>query len=147
MAARNLEQMDETYPGAQHMLGAVYLQKEQYDEAIRHFRRAIALSGDDVPIWVLAHLAYADARSGNRTEALELLDQILSASKRTYVSPYSMAYVYTGLDDKDKAFECLEKAYIDRVSMMGLLRYDPLFKPLRPDPRFQDLIRRMKFPP
>jgi TolB-like protein/DNA-binding winged helix-turn-helix (wHTH) protein/Flp pilus assembly protein TadD len=146
VAARNLEQMDETYPGAQHMLGAVCLQKEQYDEAIRHFRRAIALSGDDVPIWVLAHLAYADARSGNRTEALKLLDQILSASKRTYVSPYSMAYVYTGLDDKDKAFECLERAYIDRVSMMGLLRYDPLFKPLRPDPRFQDLVRRMNFP-
>ncbi len=146
-AARNLEQMDATYPGAQHMLGAVYLQKEQYDEAIRHFRRAITLSGDDVPVWVLAHLAYADARSGNRTEALKLLDQILSASKRTYVSPYAMAYVYTGLDDNDKAFECLERAYIDRVSMMGLLRFDPLFKPLRPDPRFQDLVRRMNFPP
>jgi adenylate cyclase len=146
VAARNLEQMDETYPGAQHMLGAVYLQKEQYDEAIRHFRRAITLSGDDVPVWVLAHLAYADARSGNRTEALKLLDQILSASKRTYVSPYAIAYVYTGLDDNDKAFECLERAYIDRVSMMGLLRFDPLFKPLRPDRRFQDLVRRMNFP-
>ena len=146
LAARNLEQMDETYPGAQHMLGAVYLEKEQYGEAIRHFRKAIALSGDDVPIFMLAHLAYADARSGNRTEALKLLDQILSASKRTYVSPYSMAYVYTSLDDKDKAFECLEKAYIDRVGMMGFLRYDPLFKPLRPDPRFQDLVRRMNFP-
>lgn len=147
LAAQNLEQMDETYPGAQHMLGAVYLQKEQYGDAIRHFRRAIALSGDDVPIWALAHLAYADARSGNRTESLNLLDQILSASKRTYTSPYAIAYVLAGLDDKDKAFECLERAYTDRVAMMGLLRYDPLFKPLRPDPRFQDLIRRMKFPP
>ncbi len=144
--ARKLEQMDETYPGAQHMLGAVYLQKQHYGEAIRHFRRAIALSGNDVPIWVLAHLAYADARSGNRTEALKLLDQILSASKRTYVSPYATAYVYAGLDDKDKEFECLERAYKDRVAMMGLLRYDPLFKPLRPDPRFQDLVRRLNFP-
>lgn len=146
VVARSLEQMDETYPGAQHMLGAVHLQKEQYDEAIRHFRRAIALSGDDAPIFMLAHLAYAEARSGNRAEALKLLDQILAASKRTYVSPYSMAYVYTALDDEDKAFECLERAYTDRVSMMGLLRYDPLFESLHSDPRFQDLLRRMKFP-
>ena len=146
-AARNLEQMDETYPGAQHMLGAVYLQKQQYGEAIRHFHRAIALSGDDVPIWLIAHLAYAEARAGNRTEALKLLDQIVSASKRTYVSPYATAYVYAGLDDKDKEFECLERAYRDRVAMIGLLRHDPLFKPFRSDPRFRALLQRINLTP
>ena len=57
-----------------------------------------------------------------------------------------IALVYASLGDKDQAFECLEKAYEERNAWLVALRVDPMFDPLRSDPRFQDLVRRMNFP-
>jgi hypothetical protein len=58
-----------------------------------------------------------------------------------------VALIYIGLREKGKALEWLEKAYQDRNPWMDLLRVDPWLDPLRSDPRFQDLLRRMNFPP
>ncbi len=56
-----------------------------------------------------------------------------------------MAIIYTGLGEKEKAFEWLEKAYEDRSELMTWLKVDPRLDPLRDDPRFQDLLRRVGF--
>ena len=64
-------------------------------------------------------------------------------SKQSYVSPYDLAILYTGLGDKDNALAQLSKAYDDRAGWMIYLKVEPQFDPLRPDPRFQELIRKI----
>jgi hypothetical protein len=94
----------------------------------------------------LALLGCAYGHAGKRPEALRLLNQLQSRSKRQYVSPYFVAWFYAGLGEGDKAFQCLEKAYTEGNPMLALLKVDPVFDPLRSDPRFQDHLRRMNFP-
>ncbi len=91
---------------------------------------------------VRSNLGYAYAVSGNRTKALEILNELLG-----HVSPNSfpaamIAEVYIGLGDKDRAFEWLHKA-IDQKDLAVFLKADPLYDLLRPDPRFSTLLRRM----
>ena len=62
------------------------------------------------------------------------------------VPSWGIATIYIGLDEKDEAFVWLEKAYEERVSQLVYIQIDPVFDPLRSDPRFQDLVRRMNFP-
>ena len=65
-------------------------------------------------------------------------------SKQTYVSPYDVAILYVGLGDNDRAFEQLNKAYEDRAGWLIHLNVEPIFDPIRSDPRFGALVRRMK---
>jgi hypothetical protein len=60
---------------------------------------------------------------------------------------WEVALVYAGLGEKDRAFEWLERAYKDHDKSLYFLKVDPTLDPLRSDPRFQDLLRRMNFPP
>jgi eukaryotic-like serine/threonine-protein kinase len=144
--ANNLANMDVTYPGANHLLGAAALQTEHYEEAILRFQRAITLSGEASPPWNIAFLGCAYAQSGRRVEALQVLYRLQSFSKHAYVSPYLMAILHSSLGNKDKAFEWLQKGYSERNPMLAFLRSDPMFDSLRSDPRFQNLLHRMNFP-
>jgi hypothetical protein len=63
------------------------------------------------------------------------------------VSPYEIAVIYAGLGDRDRAFEWLGKAYEERASLLVYFRMDPRIWSLRSDARFQDVLRRMNFPP
>jgi len=143
---QNLERMDETYPGAQHLLGSIAFVTGSYEEAIRRYQRAVALSGEKLPVWTSAHLGCAYTRSGNRAEALRIADQLGSASNRTYVTPYALAYLQGCLGNTDQAFRWLDKAYEERNPMLAFLKVDPILDPLRSDPRFQELVRKMNFP-
>jgi hypothetical protein len=67
-------------------------------------------------------------------------------SNRRYVSPYSIALIYTGLGEKEQAFAWLEKAYEDRSSLMIYLKVEPMLDSLRSDPRFTDLLHRIGLP-
>ena len=66
-------------------------------------------------------------------------------SKQAYVSSYDLAILYVGLGDKDRALEQLNKSYEDRAGFIIYLNVEPLFDPLRSDPRFAELVRKMKF--
>ncbi len=143
--AVNLERIDPTFPGAQALRGLVYLQTGSYDEAVSRFERALSLSHGDMPVWSLARLGCAYSRSGRRDEALHILDQLLGATDQ-YISPYAVAFLYTSLDNRNKAFEWLEKAYAERNPMLAFLRVEPMLDPLRSDPRFRALLRRVHFP-
>ena len=66
-------------------------------------------------------------------------------SKQAYVSSYDLAILYVGLGDKDRALEQLNKSYEDRAGFIIYLNVEPLFDPLRPDPRFAELVWKMKF--
>ncbi|GAC1396043.1 MAG: hypothetical protein NVSMB56_10510 [Pyrinomonadaceae bacterium] len=91
-------------------------------------------------------LGHSYAASGKRSDALKILNELKEMSKHSYVSPYDLAILYIGLGDKDQAIEQLNKAYEERAGWIIYLRVEPLFDPLRSDPRFSDLVRRIGFP-
>jgi TolB-like protein/DNA-binding winged helix-turn-helix (wHTH) protein/Tfp pilus assembly protein PilF len=125
------------------ILGAMYEQKGMYDEAIANFRDAVGQSGG-IPVYV-AQLAHAQAASGNRAEALRLLEE-LKRPRQKYVPPEEIAAVYVALRQKETAFEWLEQAYRIRSASLINLKVDPRFDSLRSDQRFTDLVRRVGLP-
>ena len=77
-----------------------------------------------------------------------MLDKLNELSKHKYVSAVWMAKIYAGLEEKDEAFEWLEKAYEDHsIISVGYIKTNPMFDPLRSDPRFADLLRRTNLQP
>jgi TolB-like protein/DNA-binding winged helix-turn-helix (wHTH) protein/Tfp pilus assembly protein PilF len=130
--------------GPHAILGAVYEQKGMYDEAIANFRDAVGQSGG-IPVYI-AQLAHAQAASGNRAEALRLLEELKRLPRDKYVPPEEIAAVYAALREKETAFEWLEQAYQIRSASLINLKVDPRFDPLRSDQRFSDLVRRLGLP-
>ena len=82
--------------------------------------------------------------AGRKTEAQKILDDLKELAKRRHVSPYEFALIYIGLGDKDQAFAWLEKTYEERPDILWDIKVGPRFDSLRSDPRFADLLRRMK---
>jgi tetratricopeptide (TPR) repeat protein len=112
-----------------------------YDQAIAAYQKAI--KGSERTSIILGSLGHAYAASGRSGEALKILDELKEMAKQKYVSAYDLAVLYTGLGDKDHAIEQLNKAYEERAGWIINLRVEPLFDPLRSDPRFADLLRRL----
>jgi hypothetical protein len=75
---------------------------------------------------------------------MKALEELKELSKRSHVSPYDFAVVNAGLDEKDKALEWLQKALEDRSAYLVYLNVEPIWDGLRSDPRFTDLLRRMR---
>jgi TolB-like protein/tetratricopeptide (TPR) repeat protein len=116
--------------------------KRQLPEAIVKLEKVVSLS--DAPLY-RALLANAYALAGHRDKALDILDQLKTISKQRYVSPVDMAIIYTGLGDRNSAFQWLEKAYQERTTRIQELS-EQLFDSLRSDPRFPDLMKRIGLP-
>jgi TolB-like protein/Tfp pilus assembly protein PilF len=134
-------ELDPTFAMAHQGLGRAFLQKGMHDEALRHLERAGQLSGDGVAS--ASALAHAHAVAGNTDQARAILEKMLARSMRAYVPPTSIAMVYVGLGDNEEAFVWLEKAYAIRDDGLLMVKIHPFFEVLHPDPRFQDLLRRM----
>ncbi len=126
------------------LLGGAYMQKGAYAEAIAAFKKAIDLGGETQ---VKATLADAYAKSGQAHEARKLLADLTDRSRRTYAPRFDVAIVYADLGDHDQAFAWLEKAYDERERAMLSLKVNPRLDPLRSDPRFEGLLRRVGLPP
>ena len=137
--SRKTIEMDPNFALAHNQLAQAYIQKEMHGEAIMELEKAIRLSGGS-PICT-ANLARAYAASYRTNEALKLLSDLKKGSNPTYSRATEIAMVYAALGDKDQAMNWLEKAYEWRFNPSILLR--PGFDPLRSDPRFQDLLRRI----
>ncbi len=133
-------EMDSNYAWAHANLGRAFVQKGMYKEAIAELQMAKALN-PQVRARYEASLTYAYAVSGNKDEAQKRLNEFNERAKQSYVEPIDFAIIYTGLGDKDRAFEWLEKAYKDR-SGPPYLAIDLMLDSLRSDPRFADLVRR-----
>ena len=78
---------------------------------------------------------------------MDTLGELEQLSNHKYVPAYETAFVWTGLGRKDEAFACLRQAYVNRGGWFYLLNVEPELKPLRSDPRFADLLRRIGLPP
>ncbi len=126
---------------AHRVLGAAYSEKGEHQEAIQEINRAIELNPEQPDL--LANLAYNYAKSGQREKALELLGQ----AKQRGADPSFIAIAYSALGQPDLAFEWLERAVEEGQSpFLFFLKVGPWYDPLRSDPRFQDLLRRMNSP-
>jgi non-specific serine/threonine protein kinase len=137
--------MDPSFVEAHGNLGIVYDQKGMVAEAMAEFRQALSLSGGE-PRFV-GNLGHVYAISGQRKLAEESLVRLNEQSNQRYVAPYDIAVVYIGLGEKDRALKYLEMAYRDRSFSMTWLKVDARFDPIRGDPRYQDILRRMHLTP
>ncbi len=126
---------------AHYNVGQVYEEKRMYAEAIAELEQGVALADFPGPLAMLCH---AYGRAGRRPEALAALDSLKGRMRSTHVSGYVLAIAYSGLGDRDDAFRWLETAYQDRDEDLMLIKVDPKLSELRSDPRFHDLLRRMK---
>jgi len=132
------------HPFLNERLGWNYLQKGMFEEAISNIEKAVTLfPGNTEFRWVLGN-AYAAA--GKTTEARKILSDLHALDETQYVQPYAFAMIYCALGENEKAIDWLEKAYEDRVFWMAFLQVEPRLDPLRSEPRFQNLLRRMNFP-
>jgi tetratricopeptide (TPR) repeat protein len=93
--------------------------------------------------WSWGSLAYIYGRSGQQAKAEFALEQLERVSRSHVVDPLSFAVAYIGIGDKEKAIAWLQKAYQWHSSSLTALKVDPTYDPLRSDPRFQALVRRI----
>src|SRR6266567_180248 len=140
--SRKTIEMDPNFGLAHNHLGQAYLQNQMYDEAAAELQKAVHLSGNSPTC--IANLARAYVASGNRSEATKLLNGLKKRSNPGYSHASEIAVIYAALGDTDQAMNWLEKGYEERFNPGVLLR--PGFDPLRSDPRFQDLVRRVGLP-
>jgi TolB-like protein/DNA-binding winged helix-turn-helix (wHTH) protein/Tfp pilus assembly protein PilF len=128
-------EMDPNFVPAHAGLAESYQEKGMYDDAIAELKSA-HVSGPP--------LGYAYAVAGKRDEAQKMLDDLKEQAKQRYVSPKGFAMIYMGLGDKDQAFEWFNKTFDENPYRIAFIKVDPRFDSLRSDPRFTDLLRRMK---
>jgi eukaryotic-like serine/threonine-protein kinase len=121
--------------------GEVHLAHAKFGEAVQVFERAVRDS-DGHP-FALGFLAHAYARAGLQAEAEKVLLSLQEMAGKGYVPAYPMALAYIGLNEMDRTFELLNKAIDGREPQMLYLKVSPIYSPLRSDPRFQDLLRRI----
>lgn len=140
--SRKTIEMDPNFGLAHNHLGQAYLQKKMTDAAIGELRRAVELSGRSPTC--IANLARAYVAAGNRSQALELLKELRKRSDPGTSHASEIAVIYAAVGDNDQAMNWLEKGYEERFNPGVLLR--PGLDPVRPDPRFAELVKRVGLP-
>jgi len=140
---RETIKMDPAFNRAHFYLAECYAAQGLFEEALAEAQKYWELSG----LKGRAQLGYFYAVAGKRDEAQKILAEMQETAKQQYVPPGIFALIYAGLNDKDKAFMWLEKAYEQRGPGMIGLKTQPRGDSLRSDPRFESLLKRVGFPP
>ncbi|MDQ5871397.1 MAG: protein kinase [Acidobacteriota bacterium] len=140
-------ELDPTYFIAEIFLGLAHEQKGQFGEAAAAFERARTLTAGAAPPEILADLIRSHAMAGNRVLAAKVEDELKVLMTKRYVSRHDLAIVSLSLGDRREALDWLEKAYEDRNWYMPWIHLEPRFDPLRSEPRFAALVRRIGVTP
>jgi len=143
--ARKALDLDPNFAAGHWYLGMAYEAKGVHDVAIEEFQKTIDLVGKNPEY--LASLAAAFASSGRTAEARKILAAAPDRPGDGYLSAYGRMWIHTNLGEKDRALDFLEKAYEDRAFQISMIKTQPIVDPLRSEPRFAALLRRMNFPP
>ena len=125
--------------------GLYYREKRMFEEAIAAHGRSVELSGGS-PL-MLGWLGLALAQSGNTAEARAVLERLHAIASQAYVPPTSFAWIHLGLGEIDCAFNWMDRAIDGRDHMMAPIKVYPFFDPIRSDPRFLALLRKMNLEP
>jgi tetratricopeptide (TPR) repeat protein len=140
--ARRAGDLDPTFFFPPWAYGWIDIQAGKVKGAIPQFRKAKAMGA---PAFVSAWLAYAYGASGDRARALAELEDLRKVSLRGSVTPFNLALVSLGLGDHARAVSYLEQAYASDSQWLGWLKGDRTFDPLRSDPRFAALMKKLRF--
>jgi pentatricopeptide repeat protein len=128
-------------PGALWFLGFVLIAKDEPAEAIPFLEKAANVSNRSPG--VLGVLIRAYAHAGRRSDALRVLEELKKRRSNGYVPAGAFVNAYLGLGDTEEAFVWLEKAYQEKSNILQFVKTHPYFDPIRDDPRFVDLVRRI----
>lgn len=139
-----VKEMSPNYPSPYYWLGLAQVEKKNYDGAIKAFQSVVQLS-HRAPV-ALTGLGIGYARAGMMKEADDVLNELLNKPKNVYIPEFYLATLYTAMGKKDEAFAWLNKAYEERANGLTVVKVFPLLNDLRSDPRFDDLLKRLKLP-
>jgi DNA-binding winged helix-turn-helix (wHTH) protein/TolB-like protein/Flp pilus assembly protein TadD len=138
---QNTIDLDSNFWLSHLFVSRVYTEKGMHSEAVAEAKKAAELSGNSQSD---AYRAYALAKWGKLSEAREVLTKLLKSSTESYVPPYNIALAYNAVGERDKALAYLEKAFSEKDVRMVFLKVEPQWDNLRSEPRFVDLIKRMR---
>ena len=138
--ARRTQELDRNFPYIYYLQAQIAMRTGRYAEALQLMQKALSLAGHNTLL--NATWAYMNARVGNRDEALRAMEELRARTSK-YLLPLFLARIHTALGENDKAFEHLERVYADRSESIVWLKVDPSFEPLRKDPRFIALLKRV----
>jgi TolB-like protein/DNA-binding winged helix-turn-helix (wHTH) protein/Tfp pilus assembly protein PilF len=141
---RSVLEMDPTYARA-GTIDLVYLEKGMYSEAQSDFEKRRSLFNQNP--WYVGLSIYIDARSGRTVEARHSLDRLQQMNRTHHIDPLIFTYAYIGFKDNDQALNFLEKAYAEHSVSLTALKVDPLYDPIRNEPRFRKLLLQMGLAP
>ena len=126
-------------------LGTAYIEKGMHDDAITEMKKAEELAEGSEAMHAM--LGYAYARAGRKDDAIRVLEELkVKADAGEYVSPLNIAFIHIALGDRDQAFIWLDKAFEERTSRLQNIKTSAIYAPLRSDPRYAELVRRMGLP-
>lgn len=138
---RKAVDLDTNYWVSHVLLGRCYEQTGKPKEAVAAFEKARQVE-NSIPE-VLAALGHGYAVAGRRAEALKIIRELQERSKKEFVPSYAIATIYTGLGMKEQAIQYLIKSFEEGSFYMIHLKVEPILDPLRADPRFSDVVRRV----
>jgi serine/threonine protein kinase/Flp pilus assembly protein TadD len=138
---RKVLDIDAKFAPARPLLEEVYAGMGEQKEAVAEREKLLSLSGSPE---LAASIEEDFSKGGYKGVLQSWLDGLTEISKYGYISPYSIAQAYMRMGEKEKTFSWLEKAYEEHDSGLVSLAVEPIFDPIRSDPRFKDLLRRMK---
>jgi len=145
-AARDLVKrsadLDPTFFDAPWMSGWIDIQEGKIPAAIPKMQKAAAMES---PAFVTAWLGYAYGASGDRAQAMAQMEELKKRSLRGVVTDFNLSIVYLGLGDRARALDYLERAYAADSQWMGWLKNDRIFDPIRSEPRFVTLLKKLRF--
>jgi serine/threonine-protein kinase len=123
------------------ILGLSLVHSGELEEAERMTREAVELPGGSV--YAKAVLGYVLAHAGRTAETRKLLDELAAQAASGYVSPVAFALLHIALGERERALDWIERAYEERRGWLVYLRVNAVFDPLRGEPRFEELVRKM----
>jgi tetratricopeptide (TPR) repeat protein len=141
---RSISQLDPNFPRARNVIFA-YTENRLYADALAQAEAMRRLDPEDP--WSWSSLAFVHGRSGQLEQAQTALERLILLNRTLQVDPGAIARAYLGMGKKNETMAWLEKAYIQHSDTMTTLKVDPVFDPLRSDPRFQALMRRVGLTP
>jgi TolB-like protein/DNA-binding winged helix-turn-helix (wHTH) protein/Tfp pilus assembly protein PilF len=137
---KSVREMDPSF-GRVHMVIDAYVQQGRFAEALADIEEWRRTSGDE--IHTSSRLAYLYGRMGQKDKARAELRKLEAMNKTQSVDPMPMALAYLGAGNNDAALSSLEQAYAQRSNLLTALKVEPVYDPLRDDPRFQELLGRV----
>jgi serine/threonine protein kinase/tetratricopeptide (TPR) repeat protein len=138
---RKVLDIDAKFAPARPLLVEVYAEMGKQKEAVAEREKILSLSGSPE---LAASIEEDFSKAGYKGVLQSWMDGLTEISKYGYISPYSIAQAYMRMGEKEKTFSWLEKAYEEHDSGLVSLAVEPIFDPVRSEPRFKDLLRRMR---